>query len=697
MSKFIYNRFSNGSYESQYRSHLQNISYINSINQNQSSNANEIKEIISGASKDQIVAIKNSSKAICGEINKGFSMVADKLDESNFRLNEINEGINNLTSMLDYKTDLLIEQSQITNQFLAGISKQLLIPDSQKQRGYHIEKGLLFLKSALAESPNSEFFLESYEEFCKAREIESTDYFSLYRLGFIHFSSLKYLNLRLAEEFFALSAKYGKVLSLASSSSTHNIINARANEIGIEQGSGSINSEIIQALLMASYCAQLQNKIKMAICYAEEAYNRKFNVIKSGLVLAKLYGIDKNPQKSSEIVEELLNINPYHSLDIVNDIELMLLRSVTDKLTEISDMKCKEAKIEFAKCSKQIIEKSYASELYDTIKSKFENLNYLKSIEILEELNLARDWKLKSGEKFTLIQFLKWERAAKEARLLQIKENKERELKEKRQTILIWSTILLVIFLIILISNYNNEIYRYFFPKPYRPPVELTKGQTFSAPTDEKYQDPNSGSNLEGNNNDIVSSNEPIGTSVLLQNEADLNPTNQIESNKNEANPNEENYQQKTSENSKPILLYESESKTHSNDQIDFFKSIKQTLNINDVYIVINDKKTYRNDNSFVIDQASLSNVWLDFLFNVNIALETKNNSLLYWKCVVLEGIDLKEQFLFGSNTGGFGKLKSGFNSEKLKKGSYIIKFRILERYNSNSYIDFDLCSLIVE
>jgi len=396
MSKFIYNRFSGDSIANQYKNHLQNESYVNSINQIQNSNSEEIQKIISGTSREQIKVIQNSSKAICGEINKGFSIVADKLDDTNFRLNEINEGINNLTSMLDYKTDLLIEQSRITNEYLAGITIQFLIPESQKQRGYHIEKGLVYLKSALNENPSSTFFNDSYEEFIKAKEIEPKDYYTLYRLGIIHFTSLQHLNLKLAEEYFTQTVKYAKAFCLANSSGTHNIINNRVS--GIVNEPNAINEEIIQSLILASNCAQLQDKIKVAIGYAEEAYNRASEKIKSGLVLAKLHAMDKNPQNSARIVESLLVLYPKYSLEIINDIELMVIPEVTDKLLELSNEKCKEAEIEFDRCKKNLIKTSFANNIFIEIESRIANLNYLSSHEILNDLRLPRIWKWELGE-----------------------------------------------------------------------------------------------------------------------------------------------------------------------------------------------------------------------------------------------------------------------------------------------------------
>src|SRR6185437_8489785 len=102
----------------------------------------------------------NSVKNICGSLEIGFNNltseltkvneylhdVNDGIENVNWRLNEINENLIALTGLIDWKTDLIIEQQKISNQFLKHISKGVYLTPGQRANLAYNEQGNLLLK-----------------------------------------------------------------------------------------------------------------------------------------------------------------------------------------------------------------------------------------------------------------------------------------------------------------------------------------------------------------------------------------------------------------------------------------------------------------------------------------------------------------------------------------------------------------------
>lgn len=110
MATFYYNRFSSENYQTQYAKYIQTDAFVSDIQKSVKQQTREFNNSIQSASKEQVAAMQQSTTAICGTLERGFAQVSEQLGEVNWRLNEINEGIGNLHSMLDWKTDLMIEE-----------------------------------------------------------------------------------------------------------------------------------------------------------------------------------------------------------------------------------------------------------------------------------------------------------------------------------------------------------------------------------------------------------------------------------------------------------------------------------------------------------------------------------------------------------------------------------------------------------
>jgi hypothetical protein len=165
MALFYYNRYSGENIDSQWIKHMQTTAYIDDIDDIVSYRAQEFKRIFENASEEH----KSALKQVCGSLQNGFSEVNQHLKNINFNISELRGEINEMASMLDWNLSQMIEGQKITNQLLGKVTALLRIPDSQKQRVYYIEQGLKYLKNALIEGFESDFYEDAYESLKEAQ------------------------------------------------------------------------------------------------------------------------------------------------------------------------------------------------------------------------------------------------------------------------------------------------------------------------------------------------------------------------------------------------------------------------------------------------------------------------------------------------------------------------------------------------
>lgn len=162
--------------------------------------------------------IRNTTSLVCGSIeygfnqlynanSKGFEKILSNIDKLNDNLEDIDRSLEQINSTLNWGFSSLLDQLTISNNKLNQIIQLLNIPDSQKQRKYHIEQGFEFMKKAKFDSNLYEFAKEHFEEVIK---IEKTDYLCLQQLGIIHLYRKEFLDLNLSKEYFTKSILFSK-------------------------------------------------------------------------------------------------------------------------------------------------------------------------------------------------------------------------------------------------------------------------------------------------------------------------------------------------------------------------------------------------------------------------------------------------------------------------------------------------------
>jgi len=349
---FFYDNLSGLSGLAQYDRYLENNLYIRNLKRYTDDPLNyqllEIKRTIgenTSASIDNASFIVRESKkhfdelstAICGTLEKGFGQVVSELEDINWRLNDINEGIDNLHSMLDWKTDIMIEEQKISNLYLGRITGLLKIPDSQKQRSYHVEQGITWLKSAIEEGPKSDFYSDALDEFIKAKQIEEKDYFSLSKIGLIHLNSKKHLDIPQADIYFKSSARYAKAIANASPSSSENsqkrynekLESLLTKEILLEQAASSLN--------YASRCNYIQTNFSEAINLAKQAVELNSTNPEYGLQLAKCLSANGQGDEAANVIEKVIELNKYYSLKILSDPDLFNNKDILKRISTITN------------------------------------------------------------------------------------------------------------------------------------------------------------------------------------------------------------------------------------------------------------------------------------------------------------------------------------------------------------------------
>lgn len=395
MATFYYNESSNKSYLEQWGDHLQNEAFVTDLKKIARQQSNSFNETIKHASQNEVAAIQQSTKSICGSIESGFERVNDQLGDINWRLNDLNEGLGNLQALLDWKTDVIIEELKISNVFLGNITRLLQIPDSQKQRAYHVEQGLVYLKNAIQEGPKSLFYSDAHEELLKAKSIEEKDFFSLHKLGLIHLNSIKYLDPAKAESYFTASARYAKAFASALPANSPNVLSLRVQSDGNQTFTKtSLLEEATTALIYASRCCYISQNLNQGIIYAEEALRIEPNNPEAGLQLAKMHSAAGHLSEAADAIERVLKSNYYYAVKVLNDYDLISKLPIQTKLNEITKNTLLIADIEYNKCKDALVPGSQATKKLEAVTAQIIRRDYLSAKMALALLSEKQNWEL---------------------------------------------------------------------------------------------------------------------------------------------------------------------------------------------------------------------------------------------------------------------------------------------------------------
>lgn len=423
MASFSYNPFSDKSLGDQYYSHIQNQSYTNQIDNSIRSSATmlsavteiqsrEIRNTIESSSKEQVAAIKQANNAVCSSIESGFS--------------QLDFQVSNLTNLIGHGFSVLIEGQKITNKYLGQIEKLLHIPDSQKQRVFHIEEGIKFLKYAFSQPPDSEFYTYALDEFKKAEAIDPKDFFSLYHIGFIYLKSIKHIDAKLAEEYFRKSANF--YLAEAHVSGTN------VSKALLEQQDYFL--EAAEAFLYASEACYIQQKYKEAIELASKAWETYPELTKAGFMKAKYLAANNQVKEAVEVLEDAIRANRFLSIEVIPDLDLVTKPEVVNLLERLKDEAIQEAKASYVQCCEEMMENSVLKPDVDKIGRLISHNNYLDAKRAVEMVSAEKTAILGNDKiKYTndLLAVVKYEKALASVDQLHLQYIAEAEAKQAEE------------------------------------------------------------------------------------------------------------------------------------------------------------------------------------------------------------------------------------------------------------------------
>lgn len=446
---FFYDNLSGLSGLAQYERYLENNLYIRNLKRYSNDPLNyqllEIKRTIgentsasidntNRLSKETQKHFEDLTNAVCGTLEKGFGQVVGELEDINWRLNDINEGINSLHSMLDWKTDIMIEEQKISNFYLGKVAGLLKIPDSQKQRSHHVEQGITWLKSAIEEGPKSDFYTDALDEFTKAKQIEEKDYFNLNKIGLIHLYSKKHLDVAKADEYFKASARFAKAVANATPSSNDNsqksynerLESLLTKEILLEEAASSLN--------YASRCNYILTNFSEAVELARQAFELQPTNPEYGLQFAKCLSANKQEAEAADILSKVIEIDKYYSMKALADQDFISKSLIRYRIEKIATDLINKVSIEIKELKSLIISNSKAKEQFLKVQEIFSEPTYLNARAAYDELTKVQKWEYIHYSQSTLMhQYLFEEKRGRNLTLSEFIriENKEQAFKNK--------------------------------------------------------------------------------------------------------------------------------------------------------------------------------------------------------------------------------------------------------------------------
>lgn len=120
-------------------------------------------------------------------------------------LNRQTDAINKGFKVLDQRLTFIAHEQVATNILLADIKELLKLPDSEKQRILHIEKGLKYFSKI---SKDASFIKDAVREFESAKKLCPEDWFTLYFLGNCYLYHPETLEIDKAKLNFEAATKY---------------------------------------------------------------------------------------------------------------------------------------------------------------------------------------------------------------------------------------------------------------------------------------------------------------------------------------------------------------------------------------------------------------------------------------------------------------------------------------------------------
>lgn len=317
-----------------------------------------------GCINEGIAETNTHLKYLTAATMRGLTALHQEQQVTNHQLQNINQALRAMGSMIGQGFSLLSERLNATNTLLKNVLDELRIPETQRERRFHIEEGAKYLAMALKE--NDKFYYEdAIAEFETAIQIERKDFYSWFSLGFIYLRSVYHINIAKAVDSFERFVHY-----------------ARAE--AIQRNNQALKLKIDEAyLLMAEAKYLLQNPYE-AIRLTERCESNKEKALFMKVKYLSFMGDDGSQQRAADMLRDMLYRNPFLSLQVLEDVDIIKNKWVVSMLDQ---MRC-EAIAEVSKQYDILLQKvKKANAVYDDELQKIANIinknTYLDAVEAL--------------------------------------------------------------------------------------------------------------------------------------------------------------------------------------------------------------------------------------------------------------------------------------------------------------------------
>lgn len=373
---FYRDKYSTKSGISQYADFLDAQIYLYKLRQSVPDTTNyqllEIRKSLAKNSLQTSGSIERSIINVCGTLENGFTQINTELykitqgiDDVNWKLTELNEGIHELYSLFDERTQQIIEQQKITNNILQALVRIASLPDFSKESAYFNKMGNGYLAMAVREDAKSNFYDEALEAFNNAYKANKYDYVSQWQIGFIMLNSKTHLDVSAAKEFFVKS-------------STNALIHDDEKSKNV----------IASSFYYEAICSYILGDLPAAITSIKKASSLYPTNLKYKFQTAKYLAANGDEVEAVPILMDIMWIEPLYSVEILKDQDLISDLSVQNmfeqelyRVTDKVDKELNKIKMFLASNphshSEQLIrdiEKDYNSKTYLTARAAMKKL-----------------------------------------------------------------------------------------------------------------------------------------------------------------------------------------------------------------------------------------------------------------------------------------------------------------------------------
>jgi len=299
-------------------------------------------------------------------------------------LDRMNTNMVALGKMVGQGFSNLHTQLSMSNNLLDNVLEELKIPESQRERRFHVEQGAKYLSNALANGKQL-YFEDALDEFKKAIEIERKDFFSWFNLGLIYLRSKDHIDIPKA-----ISA-FEKFIHYAQAESMH-----KKNK--------ELEYQIDKAFLYIAESCYIQKDNEEAISQVENCKHLKD---KADFLKIKYLSAtnDKNSKnEAANILAQQIIKNPLFVLQVLNDDDISRNDIIIALLDGFRRTAFKKATALWSK-RERIGQSSYlfkqAKNRISEIEKLLKTQSFLQLLEAIDLMEKEYDWKSRSGSRFT--------------------------------------------------------------------------------------------------------------------------------------------------------------------------------------------------------------------------------------------------------------------------------------------------------